>query len=205
MRVADTLNAAFGLRAPRGMRHIYRTQFQAFRWTTVAPEIVRVIASRLSDILLMQRDVGAQEEIRHSWAYAPPPETALRRGLRPLKGSADWIKPLFMAAQKNARARELPFELSMEDVQALIVASDGRCTVTGIALSIDRGTLPAGRKMRRPWAPSLDRIDSSIGYVTSNCRIVCCAANYAMSQWGEDVLIEMAKAIARKRIRRMIG
>lgn len=205
LRVIEVINNAFGHRPARGMRHVYRMQFRAFAWSNVDPEILRVIAGRMSDILPMQRGLEPQEEIRHSWAFTPPPASAMRHGLKPLREARDWIKPLYLAARKNAAARKLSFDLSIEDVERLVAASKGRCGVTGIALSIDRGQLPVGRKIRRPWAPSLDRIDSASGYSATNCRIVCCAANYAMSQWGEDVLIEMAKAIARKRIRRIIG
>lgn len=48
-------------------------------------------------------------------------------------------------------------------------------------------------KGRRPLAPSIDRIDSSLGYTRQNCRIVCAAVNYAMNVWGEDVLWRLFK------------
>lgn len=202
--VAELLNAAFGLRAPRGMRHVYRQQFATYPWSEVDRSLLAVVAVKLPDALPMQRGLMEQEQIRHSWAFEAPKPAALRHGLKPLRSEERaWIRPLFLAARKNAATRGLAFELSMEDVDALVAASGGRCAVTGIALSNDRGLLPQGRKMRRPWAPSLDRLDSAQGYSLGNCRIVCCAANYAMSQWGEEVLVEMAKAIARKRMSRL--
>lgn len=200
--LAQALNAAFGVQPPRGARHLYRAQFLSYRWTD--PALAAIAAVKLPDIMPMQRGLAAQEEIRHSWAYQPPSAASLRAGLRPLRaGGKAWIRPLYQAARKNARARGIAFELEMDDIEAMVRRSGGRCEVTGVTLSTDRGTLPAGRRMRRPWAPSIDRMDSSKGYAPGNCRIVCCAANYAMSQWGEDVLLEMAKAMARKRIKRM--
>jgi hypothetical protein len=204
IRLAEVLNAAFGMTPPRGMRHVYRQQFQAYPWATVDRELAAMAAVKLADIMPMLRGVGKQEEIRHSWAYAPPTAAAHRHGLKPLpKMSRAWIEVLFKTARKNAKAREIAFELTIEDLTEMVVASGGRCAVTGITLSREHGTLPQGRKMRRPWAPSLDRIDSHLGYTKENCRLVCCAANFAMSQWGEEVLVEMAKAIARKRITRL--
>ncbi len=52
---------------------------------------------------------------------------------------------------------------------------------------------------RAPWAPSVDRIDSSKGYVPGNVRLVCVAANLAMNEWGEDVLARVARAYVEAR------
>lgn len=201
--LADVLNEAFGPCAPRGRKQVYRHNFTAHNWSAVEPSLLSIIAARLPDILPMQKGLAVQEQIRHSWAYAPPQAAALRSGLKPLPEAASWTRPLWAAAKKNAAARGIAFDLTEDDVAQMVQQSRGRCAVTGIAMSIERGALPIGRKMRRPWAPSIDRIQSSDGYSRENCRIVCCAANYAMSQWGEAVLIEMAKAIARKRIAKL--
>lgn len=40
----------------------------------------------------------------------------------------------------------------------------------------------------RPYAPSIDRIDCSLGYSAKNCRIVCVATNLAINRWGDGVL-----------------
>lgn len=210
IQLAETLNTAFGVRPPNGMRHLYRTQFKAFDWRNVDPAIRMLATIKLPDLMPLERGNAASEKLRHSWAYALPEAGAYRKGLKHLEAKdlefpekKPWVRVLFMAARKNSAARGIAFDLTLEDVARLVVASKGRCTVTGMKLSNDRGELPHGKKMRRPWAPSLDRMDSSKGYSLENCRVVCCAANYAMSQWGEAVLMEMAKSMARKRIRRM--
>lgn len=202
---AETVTKAFGHKPPKGMRHVYRQNFLSFGWGQVDRAIVEIAAAKLHDVMPLQRGVASQEQIRHSWAYDVPKPESLRVGLRKIKLTEcrQWVKTLFLAAKKNANQRGIAFDLTLEDVEGLVAASGGRCTVTGIALSNDRGELPQGRRMRRPWAPSLDRVNSDTGYTLANCRVVCCAANYAMSQWGEEVLVEMAKAIARKRIKRM--
>lgn len=209
-RVVEVLTRAFGPRPARGMRYLYRQNFLSFEWRRVEREIVHIVAAKLGDVMPLQRGIESQEQVRHSWAYDIPRPESMRVGLRKIRpadiaapSKCQWVRTLFLAARKNAAQREIPFELVLEDVEAMVAASGGRCAVTGIALSNDRGVLPQGRRMRRPWAPSLDRVDSATGYTVANCRVVCCAANYAMSQWGEEVLVEMAKAIARRRIRKM--
>ncbi len=49
-----------------------------------------------------------------------------------------------------------------------------------------------------PFAPSLDRIDSSKGYEEGNVRIVCLMVNLAMNTWGHGPLEKVALALADK-------
>ena len=47
---------------------------------------------------------------------------------------------------------------------------------------------------RRPYAPSLDRIDATLPYSRANCRLVLQAVNFALNSFGDDVFLEMARA-----------
>ena len=89
----------------------------------------------------------------------------------------------------KARAKRMgrEFSISIDDIHSLLQRSEGRCEVTGVKFvySSDNNV------RRRPFAPSIDRIDCSKGYVPGNCRVVCVAANIAMSDWGEEVLHAM--------------
>jgi hypothetical protein len=53
----------------------------------------------------------------------------------------------------------------------------GVCELTGTPFDF------SGRK-GNPYAPSLDRIDSSKGYTRDNVRLVCFGLNAAMNVWG---------------------
>lgn len=102
---------------------------------------------------------------------------------------------VFQRAKKNARLRGIPFDLTKAEFDALVKKSDGRCMVSGLPF-----TTPSRRKAgsRRPFAPSLDRIDSAVGYTKSNCRIVSIIVNCALNEWGEEPLFEMCRAVAEK-------
>lgn len=102
----------------------------------------------------------------------------------------------FAAIRQNAKARNLVFELTREDVPMLLAASGWRCAVTGSAFSLD------AINGKRPMAPSIDRINSSDGYARTNCRVVCLAANLAMNVWGDDVIRRMLRPA--KSIRRLL-
>lgn len=202
--MANALNTAFGTKSPGGSRGMLTANARRYAWSELDADLLQFAVAKFPDIVPLQRGNPMQEAQRHSWAYRLPSERAYRHRIGKLDCTDRRIaRSLYQATRKNARARGHEFMLTEDDVVELIVSSQGRCAVSGITLSTDRGELPAGKKMRRPWAPSIDRVDSTRGYVLGNCRIVCCAANYAMSQWGEEVLIEMAKSIARKRIGRV--
>jgi hypothetical protein len=199
---AGVINEAFGHKPPRGERHRYADAFRRYDWTAADPAIRAIATAKLPD-LFPGTEMSARA--RNPWAFARPSAAALMDGMRPIPkheigapSGLKWVRDLFNSTKKNAGARSIEFGLTPEDVEALIVRSRGRCEVSGLPLSIDR--YGDGKVVRRPWAPSIDRIESGRGYSPENCRLVCCAVNYAMSAWGEDVLVEIAKAIARRRI-----
>jgi len=94
-------------------------------------------------------------------------------------------------AKENARQRGIEFALHRDQVVLLYGKSGGYCQVTGITFNRFR---PAG-STKRPWYPSLDRIDSSKPYTFDNCRLVCVAANFAMGEWGEWVLKALSSSM----------
>jgi hypothetical protein len=126
----------------------------------------------------------ASEAVEQDWGAATPP-TLVSVASR-------------MAAGMRSRAtkRKLPCTLSGEDVLALLLASNGRCSVSGVPLSLENRSL----KRVSPWAPSIDRIDSRKGYTRNNCRITCYLANLAMSEYGEAALELMLYHYGQKRL-----
>ena len=209
LALADLLNRAFGPQPARGARHRYAESFRRFDWPAVERTMMELATAKCPDIMPFQPGSKLHEQIRHSWAYTTPTPAAHMHGLRTIPqqqvlrpNTVMWVNSLFATTRKNAGKRGIPFAITIEDLAAIVRRSGGRCEVSGLPLSTDRYT---ERKMiRRPWAPSIDRIDSAAGYTPENCRLVCCAVNFAMSCWGEDVLYEIAKAIARKRIARTV-
>jgi hypothetical protein len=99
-----------------------------------------------------------------------------------------WGRKLLHAARERAAIRNLPCDLSEADIVYLIDRSKGRCELTKVPFSSGR---PYGCA-RRPFGPSLDRIEPCIGYTRSNCRLVCFAVNVALSDWGEEVFSRLA-------------
>lgn len=92
------------------------------------------------------------------------------------------------AAQLRSRSRSKGWSacLTTIDIKALLLRSGGRCEVTGLKFHT------VEHAKRHPLAPSIDRIDSSVGYIRGNCRVVCYAANVAMNHWGEEMFGQIA-------------
>lgn len=70
---------------------------------------------------------------------------------------------------------------------------DGVCEVTGIAFDYATGHGQSGRARR---GPSIDRIDSTIGYVKCNCQVVVYQCNVAKGPWGQDAFVKFIRQIA---------
>jgi hypothetical protein len=100
---------------------------------------------------------------------------------------------LWDAAKTNARNKGLPFAL--EKAWILERLAVGVCEETGLALSMEQ---PETGKRRNPRAPSLDRIDPTLGYIPSNVRLVCWQYNAAKSEFGVEVLKEMVEALSQR-------
>jgi hypothetical protein len=104
------------------------------------------------------------------------------------KVKQSWVNVLYSNCQTRAKVRKMPFFLTKEAYLSLLVATSGVCSLTGIRFSFERA---AGSKSS-PFRPSVDRIDSALGYDAGNCRIVCAAVNIALNVWGDDVFRRVA-------------
>ena len=99
--------------------------------------------------------------------------------------------------RKGARQRDIEFCLTVDDVRNMLDSQAGRCAMTQRQFSNDR---PTGQRIR-PWAASIDRIDSSKGYERSNCRLVCASVNIAMNKFGDGSFTEILEALVRRVVR----
>lgn len=94
-------------------------------------------------------------------------------------------------AKFRAHKQKEPFDLLGYLPQLQERLDKGVCEVSGIPFNLDGG---------RTWdSPSLDRMDPHGGYLYSNIRVVCHALNSAMGDWGENRMLEIARAILKRR------
>ncbi len=68
-----------------------------------------------------------------------------------------------------------------------------RCALSGVVFDLAK----IGTFSRRPNALSVDRVNCKDGYVKGNCRLTTVQVNTALSDFGDDVFIEMCRSVAR--------
>jgi hypothetical protein len=102
------------------------------------------------------------------------------------------IRHMTRAARYRARRNGLSSDDDLVGFAGdLFHAQHGRCALTGLPFDLRKvGTGQA----RRPFAPSLDRIEGDKGYTKDNVRLVCQAVNFALNRFGEDIFYEIARA-----------
>ncbi len=102
-----------------------------------------------------------------------------------------WLRDMYQRAKDRAKKRGREFKLTFDELVCMAHSTQGFCSVSGLAFSWDR----PNSCNAPPFAPSLDRIDASLGYTILNCRLVCYSVNVSLSDWGSDVLVEMCRGV----------
>lgn len=102
-----------------------------------------------------------------------------------------YFKTALRQARNRATVKRVAFSLDQDTVEQILEQQNWCCAVSGIEFDGRRTTHAAFR-------PSIDRIEPRKGYVADNVRIVCKIVNLAMSDWGSEPLLKVARAIADK-------
>lgn len=109
------------------------------------------------------------------------------------KRKSSWLGTMHRRALDRSRRRGHAMDLTFDEVIEIAKRSGGRCEVTGIPFTWENET----SCNTPPYSPSLDRVDSSLGYTKNNVRLVCNCVNTAMGAWGITVIYKIADAIAK--------
>ena len=99
---------------------------------------------------------------------------------------SDLFSKMKYSAKNRAKGRVIPVKVTKEDIKRLIINSNGRCALSGLKLTTVRNN---------PLKASLDRIDSSKGYINGNIQVVATCVNIAKSNLPQKDFIKMCKAI----------
>ena len=96
----------------------------------------------------------------------------------------------FEKSKKSAELRGLMFNITVEDVWFLYTSQEGRCALSGMPI----GWAEIGPK----HTASIDRIDSSKGYLKDNVQLLHKDVNFMKQQFNQEYFIEVCKAISDK-------
>jgi hypothetical protein len=144
-------------------------------------------------------DCGRDANGRRAWVrLGKDRDAALRRYAELTRANADeavavakHLDKVYFAARRRAKVAGIDFHLTRDEYRRIISRSGLKCELTSIPFSMGW----VGSARRRPFVPSLDRRDSALPYSVENCRLVLCAVNYALNEWGETVLRKIAAAL----------
>lgn len=92
----------------------------------------------------------------------------------------------------GAETRGLEFSITPEYVQELWEKEDRRCALSGLPID--------WKGIRNEQTASLDRIDSSKGYVEGNVQIVHKHVNMMKQAYSNEYFIELCCAVAKKQM-----
>lgn len=96
----------------------------------------------------------------------------------------------FNMKRKGGLGRGYDWDLEPEDILKLYKDQEGRCALTGWPIGwAERGLAST---------VSIDRIDSSEGYLLDNVQLLHKDVNMAKQQYSQDYFISMCEAVANK-------
>lgn len=100
------------------------------------------------------------------------------------------LKQVLRTAQSNATKRGFECRIDLEVFDAWLKVQGEKCALTGIEFDYT-----CDQKYRvRPFAPSIDRIDSSKGYTFDNIQVVCAMVNRAKNEMSQELFDRMCRA-----------
>lgn len=98
------------------------------------------------------------------------------------------------AQRKSTKRPSIEFNIDFDHIKKLYEAQNGLCAVSGIEMTyISYNTNDF--RIKNPHNISLDRIDSSKGYVPGNVQLVCCIINYMKWDTDMDVFLDACKRV----------
>lgn len=108
------------------------------------------------------------------------------------KGHGEIHQRFFHQLEVNAAGRNrtpIPFGITIEYIWELFLKQDRKCALSGMPLSFPK-------KADGPRTASLDRIDSSKGYVPGNIQWVHKDVNWMKGSFAQEYFVNICKKIA---------
>lgn len=106
------------------------------------------------------------------------------------KGCGNISTTYFNHVKKSAERRHIQFSITIEDMDVLFTKQNGKCVYTGEQLTIGMG------KNKSRFNASLDRIDSSKGYIIDNIQFVTKNINMMKQKFSHNQFTELCNKVS---------
>ena len=110
------------------------------------------------------------------------------KGLETLSGD------YFSKIRNGAVRRNIEFNISIEYIYNIFIHQDGKCALSGATIILDRSSSNR-QKGAVIQTASLDRIDSSKGYIEGNVQWVHKDLNMMKQSFSQEYFIELCKKV----------
>lgn len=97
----------------------------------------------------------------------------------------------FNGVKSNAKKRNLIFDISMKDIWNQFIKQNKKCIYTGLELQLPRRT-----RLERIGNASLDRIDSTKGYIQKNVQWVHKDINWMKQDFEQSYFVKMCDLVS---------
>lgn len=109
--------------------------------------------------------------------------------------SGDFWRDIERGANGEKGRKPINFDIAIEDMWELFLLQDRKCALSGLSISMNyRGQRYSSNG--KIHTASLDRIDSSLGYVEGNVQWVHKDINMMKRIYDQDYFIELCKLVA---------
>lgn len=101
----------------------------------------------------------------------------------------------YKSIQKNALSRDIKFDVSIDYIWNLFLKQDRKCALSGLELSFRNKIFNKKNISKIEQTASLDRIDSTKGYIEGNVQWVHKILNYMKLDLSDSDFIKWCKII----------
>jgi|GEM_PF-1543446 len=172
------------------------------------PEHVHAVTSKGREYFYFQMGrstpfAGPRIKLVNPWNYEEISNAHRSSGLTYRGGSpTDWkaeINRVFTSARIRARTQAMEFGIDRRSLTDILEEQEYRCAIS--RLYFDHTGYESCHA--KPFAMSIDRVDTRLGYTSRNVRLVCLIVNVALGQWGLPAVERMAAAVASESRRKL--
>jgi hypothetical protein len=99
-------------------------------------------------------------------------------------------------ARNRQKSKVWGYDIDLPYLRDLWLSQKGLCALSGLSIDLPRNTAAWEEGERNPWKASLDRIDSSKGYIKGNVQFVVAMANICKGVFRKEDVIKFCSAVA---------
>jgi len=106
-----------------------------------------------------------------------------------------FIKNLFKDLKYNAKNRNIPVEITLEDIKELYEQQNHKCALTDKIMTYEAMERINNQHIINKWNISIDRIDSKKGYTKDNIQLICAIVNRYKMHLSQEELMTITKKL----------